>query len=357
MCNNWKKMRIVFVTPSMSVGGSSSVIFDLLSNWPNKKDELYLISFYNSFSARFNDLKINNQIKIIFLNKRNKFDLKFLSCLKNTIIKIRPDCISSHLSATFYLWICRIHKKFKIFHTIHAEPQFDLPHLYRVLLNQSIRKKQIKLIGCCDYISRKAKELYNVNCFSIRNGISGIQEKNIKSTEKIIKFVFVGRFDKVKNIPLIINSFFECRSSNWSLTLIGDGALYNEANNIVSASPKSTKVNFLGYQINIDKLLNNYDVICLLSEREGMPIVLLEGLKNGKAFLASNRGGISEVVEDHENGILINNLTVSTISENIDYICSNQKLIDSFKRNSLNKFKNFAADKMCIKYREVFQNE
>lgn len=65
------------------------------------------------------------------------------------------------------------------------------------------------------------------------------------------------------------------------------------------------RVVFAGYRTDVPALLAGCDVFCLPSRAEGMPLVVLEAMAQGKPVVASAVGGTPEVVADGETGLLV----------------------------------------------------
>lgn len=62
---------------------------------------------------------------------------------------------------------------------------------------------------------------------------------------------------------------------------------------------------FLGWRADVVSVLTESDVVVIPSLREGLPLVLLEALACANPVVASEVGGIPEVIRSHENGILV----------------------------------------------------
>ncbi|MNU82198.1 putative glycosyltransferase EpsD [compost metagenome] len=65
------------------------------------------------------------------------------------------------------------------------------------------------------------------------------------------------------------------------------------------------QVKFLGYRQDIQELMQAADVLALVSRREGLPKVLLEGLAAGKPILATDVRGSRDLVIHGDNGYVI----------------------------------------------------
>lgn len=88
--------------------------------------------------------------------------------------------------------------------------------------------------------------------------------------------------------------------------LAGDGVLRKELEEYASKLGVAQEVEFRGVVGDIPQLLESLDVAVLVSsEREGLGIALIEAMAAGKPVIGTNIGGIPEVIQDGENGLLV----------------------------------------------------
>ena len=66
-------------------------------------------------------------------------------------------------------------------------------------------------------------------------------------------------------------------------------------------------------------------IFCLLSYIEGFPMSLIEAWQQKVVLIASNVGGIPDVLIDKVNGLLIKLGDINSLSENLELIISNKK--------------------------------
>jgi glycosyltransferase involved in cell wall biosynthesis len=85
----------------------------------------------------------------------------------------------------------------------------------------------------------------------------------------------------------------------------GDGALRTELEALTQQLGISRHVTFLGARHDVSALLNAIDLFVLPSVSEGLPNVLLEAMACQKPVIATDVGGIPEVVRHGENGYLV----------------------------------------------------
>ena len=86
---------------------------------------------------------------------------------------------------------------------------------------------------------------------------------------------------------------------------LGDGQLVNDLKLMTSALGIGDQVKFLGWRPDVAEVMSTFDVFVLPSLNEGMGKVLVEAMAMGKPLIASDVGGIPDLVVQGENGLLV----------------------------------------------------
>jgi glycosyltransferase involved in cell wall biosynthesis len=105
-----------------------------------------------------------------------------------------------------------------------------------------------------------------------------------------------GHLDLIKLLPELDDDI--------QLVFAGNGSLMLSLQNAASVLGVLERVHFLGNVQQMQLFYSAISVMCLYSQREGLPLSILESMACGKVIVASDVGGISEVVTQ-EQGILI----------------------------------------------------
>ena len=132
-------------------------------------------------------------------------------------------------------------------------------------------------------------------------------------------FVFgtVARLSPAKGHVYLIKSFEKVQQklSGAHLILAGEGRLRNKLENEVKKTGLSDLVHFLGHRDNISQIYKAMDVFVLPSLAEGMPRVLLEAMAAGVCCIATNVGGMPEVLCDKAFGNVVEPRDSSVLTE------------------------------------------
>jgi glycosyltransferase involved in cell wall biosynthesis len=87
--------------------------------------------------------------------------------------------------------------------------------------------------------------------------------------------------------------------------IAGDGLLREATERAVDAAGLRAQVQFLGLRKDMAAVISASDVVVHSSLREGLPRVVLEALAMGTPLVATDVGGVSDVVKDGDNGLLV----------------------------------------------------
>ena len=169
--------------------------------------------------------------------------------------------------------------------------------------------------------------------------------------------ITVARLEKVKGIEYLVKSISNLKSqiSNLTCLIIGDGSERKNLEDLVKKLGLQEKVKFLGPIPNekIPEYLAQADCFCLPSLREGFGIAILEALAAGLPVIGTNVGGIKDIVDNGQTGILVEPQNSQAIAQAIQKIYSGQR----FAKADLAKYdwQNIAL-KVLKLYENCFSN-
>lgn len=155
---------------------------------------------------------------------------------------------------------------------------------------------------------------------------SSIQYKNERDESKI---VFLGRIEAAKGITDLILAVqhISLRHPNIRLVIAGSGDIAT-AKKMAADLGMDSKIEFPGWVAGEVKrvLLSSATLFVLPSYAEGMPMAVLEAMSHGTAVIATEVGGIPEVVHDRIEGLLVPPGDVAKLAEAIALLLSNNDM-------------------------------
>jgi glycosyltransferase involved in cell wall biosynthesis len=120
-----------------------------------------------------------------------------------------------------------------------------------------------------------------------------------------LRIVMIARLNAPKDPAPLIRAIHRAKDASIELVIIGDGPARPTYEALVTDLAMGERVAFLGERNDVDAVLSTCDVGALISHYEGLPITVLEMMRAGLAIIASDVGGISEMVVDGVTGVLV----------------------------------------------------
>ena len=129
----------------------------------------------------------------------------------------------------------------------------------------------------------------------------------------------IGRLEPVKGHTHLLTAAQRvcARYPETVFVLAGQGPLRDPLEQQANALGIARNMRFLGYRDDVATVLAGLDVFVLPSLSEGLPLSLLEAMAASKPIVASNVGGIPEVIRDGENGLLAAPATPTELADRI----------------------------------------
>lgn len=185
----------------------------------------------------------------------------------------------------------------------------------------------------------------------IYNGFNLKAIKEQKKRNKPLTFGFIGQVKESKGIELLIKVFLKLRNYKWKL-LIG-GNLDSTYLKHLKSLNNSPDIEYLGY-VKSDSFFEKIDILVVPSLwNEPFGRVVLESFVNRKPVLASNMGGLSELLSVNKDFLFDPNL--ESLTTQIENILSNPNVLDDF--NFDQDFINlFSINETVHKYIKVFES-
>lgn len=139
---------------------------------------------------------------------------------------------------------------------------------------------------------------------------------------------YVGRLAPIKRLDRLIDAYelVAKKVPSAKFVIIGDGEQREEITEWVKEKNLHDRTYFLGVRQDMAKVYSALDVIALSSDNEGTPAVLIEALNYEIPVVATNVGGVPDVVADGENGLLCEDNGPKHLAENLITVLNNKDL-------------------------------
>jgi glycosyltransferase involved in cell wall biosynthesis len=337
-----KKVKVLITVDSLNAGGTERQVIELLKGFHKKN---------------------NFELSVVTLTNNGYYDNTVKTYA--TLFRLTNKPSDWKRISTFYrLYRLIKENRFDIVQTMSLEDSLMIYILSRLLdfkwINGSIRDADTR-------ISRRQRQkrfLLKRSKFIIANSLAGLKTYNV-SQNRFARVIYNGvdsnRF-VIKNINTNGNCANEirlCSVANLSsykdyytlfdavelvrelpisLHIFGDGPMRETFETTVREKDLQDKITFYGRVNNIETFLPTMDCGILMSFKksgEGLPNAILEFMSSGIPVIASKVGGISEVIKNEFNGILVEPEDPISLSEAIKRIVHDKNFLLFLSNNTI----------------------
>ncbi len=230
-----------------------------------------------------------------------------------------------------------------------------LPDMY-ITCGENMRNN---LINNCGFPEKKVVSIptgVNADFFSEAKKPELKLKYGIGRDSQVITYVGIFRAVKghevtLKAVRSVINSF-----PNAKFFLVGDGPDKKLLEDMAKTLGVSDNVIFPGFIDNVSEIYSFSDVSILSSWSEGLPQSMLQAMASGVPIVASNVGGVPEVVTHEKTGLLIEAGDHQALAENIIRILSSPDLASEMSARARNLMVNeHSANNMIDKTEELYR--
>lgn len=184
-------------------------------------------------------------------------------------------------------------------------------------------------------------------------------KKNLSLTDSDKIAIHIGNFSPEKNHQFLLDLFSEIKAENPRIKLVcvGNGELFESVEREIKARGLGDTVFLLGFRSDIPELLAGSDCFVLSSKVEGVPGVVLEAASQGVPSVATNVGGVSEVLLDGETGYLINNFDRENFKNKLLHLLLNEDVRKRFGQKAYELvFREYNPAKNAVKFEELYSS-
>lgn len=335
-----KVKKILHYSDSREFGGAEIYLADLFLEFDKSKYKSVFVYIKNTNSNRFKAR----------LGCMKSYELKFpysWMMLGEIIKNEDPDIIHLNMnvpfSCFFILFLLKFSRNRKVIATVHSAVSPKSKYLFGKTLKAILCKILFPVVDRFVCVSNNSKsefcENYGVSKEKVSvvyNGIRPFTNRifrrsdreaakkffNILPDQKVVGCV--ARLDRDKGVEYLLRAFLEVvKNRKDSVCLIvGDGNDKRRLMSIVRSLDIERYVLFVGYVDNAEKIYAAMDIFVLPSTHESFPLTILEAMHAGDAVVATDVGGIPEVIHDGVNGFLVKPKDPVALRESIAFLLS-----------------------------------
>ena len=334
-------MRVLHVIARLNVGGTARYITQLANELPKHGIETFVATgFVQGDEIEDPSAASIDLIRIPALGRSINPIKDHLARrqLEKIIAEIKPDIIHTHTFKAGY--ISRMKKLVvPVVHTFHGhlldDPEFSgFKSKVIVEVERKLAKRSVKLVTVGRRVADELLEQrigHRAQYVNIPPGVlalnvtpraQALANLNLEDTGKPI-VGWIARVTGVKN-PMRALEVADAMPDT-HFVMAGGGDLLDQ---VKATAPSNVSV--VGWAEATD-LFGSSDIIISTSENEGMPVALIEAQLAGKPVVATDVGSVSEVILNHETGI-VTNKNAGSIALALESL-----ILDKAKRNEMGR--------------------
>ena len=216
-------------------------------------------------------------------------------------------------------------------------------------------------IKTCSYprhktsVIRRGIPVKNIDGECARKQLRG--QLKLEEEDKIV--MHIGNFSPEKNHLFLLDVFSKISDSNSHVKLIcvGEGVLFKSIEDEIVARGLEKTVYLIGFRKDIPELLSAADCFVLPSFVEGVPGVILEAAVQKIPTVATNVGGVNEVLQNGVTGYTIDNFDQDDFMEKLLKILSDNELRRSMGQNAYRlAMEEFNPTKNAKKFEKLYKS-
>ncbi|WP_339651278.1 glycosyltransferase family 4 protein [uncultured Salegentibacter sp.] len=185
--------------------------------------------------------------------------------------------------------------------------------------------------------------------FRLRN------ELKLKDSDKIV--MHIGNFSPEKNHIFLLDIFSDLKKENPEIKLVcvGAGVTFHSIKTKITEQNLEKTVFLLGFRKDIPELLSQADCFTLVSKIEGVPGVILEAASQKVPSVATNVGGVPEVLINGKTGFIINNFDKDVFKKHLIILVNDTTLNTRMGENAFKLIENeFNPVKNARKFENLY---
>jgi len=359
-------MRVLHVIARLNVGGTARYITQLATELPKHGIETFVTTgFVQGAEVEDPSAQAIDLIRIPSLGRsiRPIKDHLALKQLDKIIAEVKPDIIHTHTFKAGY--VIRMKKQsIPVIHTFHGhlldDPEFS-GFKSRVIIEveRMLAKKSAKLVTVgrrvadelleqkIGYPSQFANIPPGVVAVDVTPKAQALKNLNLQDTGAPV-VGWIARMTGVKN-PMRALEVADALPDT-QFVMAGGGDLLDQ---VKAAAPSNVSV--IGWADAAD-LFGAVDIILSTSENEGMPVALIEAQLAGKPVVATDVGSVSEVILNHETGI-VTNKNAGSIASAVESLILDKTTRDEMGRLATARAQAlFSVDRMINAHIELYKS-
>lgn len=192
----------------------------------------------------------------------------------------------------------------------------------------------------------------NLESFSAKRSKEEIR-KNLNLDLQVPIIISVARLHREKGMDFLPE--IAAKVNQGIFLVVGEGIERRNMEHKIRKIGLQKRFKFLGWRQDIPELLKASDIFLMPSREESFPQAILEAMALELPVVVSDIGGVSELIEDKINGILVKSGDINSFALALNYLSDNSDKARLMGKNGYAKAANFTEKNMVESVNSLYQ--
>ena len=363
-------MKILHLISSLGLFGAETIALNLAGTVQGNGYESILCAIENSSNSKIDIIEQANKagIETHILKCAGRFDIRAIFRLRKYIENQKIDVLHTHnyKSDLIGMLAARL-AKVPVIATAHGFTDMSRSvSMYEKLdrwILKSFFNKVVTVTGqmlpnFSDQQKRIIPNGIDISHFSRNEEKRVALRKKYNVADNDILIGTIGRLSKEKNQRMLLEAVYPIVRENEQvkIIIIGDGLKADELKQFVEARHLTDRVIFTGIMHDTVSAYSAMDIFILSSLTEGVPLTVLESMASKLPVIATRVGGIPEIMNNGETGLLVESQDVETLRIRVHELIDDKKLRQTLVDAAYEFVRDhYSLTKMCEAYQKVYE--
>lgn len=355
-------MNIAYITESTGTSGGTEQLILLIKGLKNKGHNISLIC--QPKSEIINRLA-NTGIKIKTIKMRQDYDVLSAINLRKFLKDEKIELLHSHhsrahaigLLATLGLknvkFVVTRQVVFNLRKNIFSQLKYKSERINKyIAISEAVKKKLLNY----GIDNAKIEVIYNsTDTIKFNPNVESNVRKELGIPDNLFVCCLVSNYSYYKGHTFFLEAIPEITKNFPEAKFLIAGVIINDLKDIARNLNIANNIFFLGFRRDIPQILKASNLLVCPSIEEGLGVAIIEAMAMELPVVATNVGGISELVQNKLSGILIESKNAKALSDAIIYMIKNPE--DAKKMGKKGRelvVKNFSFETMISKHEKLY---
>lgn len=358
-------MHITFIINGLTGGGAERVLVTLANRFVSDGKQVSIVITDTLAPCAY---ELDNRVRLVYmLNnrppvKKNIFNkihrhLWYYYAIRKSVVQEKTDIAISFLTAQN---VDSIKALFGTGIPLIVSEHSNVDRVYSKSITRN-RKLFYPFASAITVLTRNDYEKWRntyKNVYYLTNPIEIERTENFNERRKNV--IAVGRVKQwdIKGFDTLLSCWKDVKGQcpGWDLEIIGDydDKAIQSLSEVVGCNVTEI-ASFLGFRTDVKEYMSRSSVFCLSSRVEGMPMALLEAMSKGCCCVAFDCvTGPSEIIEDHKNGLLVENQNLEELRLSLLEVVRNEKMRLEYSLSAPNVISKYSLDSITGQWYSLF---